>query len=592
MEENRDGLAPLSDSPPARRRGRKPRGGRGGGGGGGGGRGSQHAGGQPRPPDPGWAAVPLPFPQQTHHQHQQPQQLRPPLLPRPQFQFRPQQPHQPLPPLLPRPRFQFRPQQPQFQEQPQPQQPLPLQPQFQFQPPQPPPQEPSDPRSAGMVFPFPQQPRFQFPPQIAFQGMQHQPMLLFKVDKSPASYNTKWEELHPDSQRCLLQIEERILEYRSESQRLDQCARLSDSSVANKEFELNVARIVQELRGMSIAIDKQKFVVNELITSARDMMRDTDFAIRSILAYDSYIGVPKRPSQFLTKAVGEFEQRLAECQQWVEKAEESLHLDTQSAFSSSERTSLDSLRSVLSNMHDYFISTAAKVENLHQSIESVKTAYLACKRRQGDRNDPFLEANRQETAKRQTADRNVHLALHLPVISSQPSSEAAGMITNPASLGATSISGGAPGSCFSLFGTAASTLASVYASSSSLFSAPTSSVPASSLFNLSAIAPQFITLGSTQPSSSSASASSSTHFLAPTSSAPTSSLFNSSVIAPQLTISGSTKPSSSSVVSSPTLTPMPAIGSSPQFSTSPSASEMPEITKVPFSCTQPTQTIS
>lgn len=39
----------------------------------------------------------------------------------------------------------------------------------------------------------------------------------------------------------------RILEYRDESQRLDQCGRLYDSSVSNEGFELDTGHIVQVL---------------------------------------------------------------------------------------------------------------------------------------------------------------------------------------------------------------------------------------------------------------------------------------------------------------------------------------------------------
>lgn len=38
---------------------------------------------------------------------------------------------------------------------------------------------------------------------------------------------------------------EKILEYRDESQRLDQCSRLFDSSVSNNGFELDASSIVQ-----------------------------------------------------------------------------------------------------------------------------------------------------------------------------------------------------------------------------------------------------------------------------------------------------------------------------------------------------------
>ena len=40
---------------------------------------------------------------------------------------------------------------------------------------------------------------------------------------------------------------ERILDYRVESQKLDQCSRLYDSSVSNDGFELDAGHIVQVL---------------------------------------------------------------------------------------------------------------------------------------------------------------------------------------------------------------------------------------------------------------------------------------------------------------------------------------------------------
>lgn len=39
------------------------------------------------------------------------------------------------------------------------------------------------------------------------QQQQHQQLYLFTNDKAPANYSTKWADLHPDSQKVLLQIE-------------------------------------------------------------------------------------------------------------------------------------------------------------------------------------------------------------------------------------------------------------------------------------------------------------------------------------------------------------------------------------------------
>ncbi|KAM1018802.1 hypothetical protein ACFX13_040988 [Malus domestica] len=108
---------------------------------------------------------------------------------------------------------------------------------------------------------------------------QQQQLYLFTNNKTPASYGTKWADLHPDSQKkILLQIEERILGYRDESQRLDQCSRLYDSSVSNDAFEHDASRILQELRGIGTSIDRQhKHLRNQ------KTLRKTDEQLRSIL---------------------------------------------------------------------------------------------------------------------------------------------------------------------------------------------------------------------------------------------------------------------------------------------------------------------
>ena len=44
----------------------------------------------------------------------------------------------------------------------------------------------------------------------------------------------------------------------------------------------------------------------------------------------------------------------------------------------------------------------------------MKTEYLHGQRRLGNATDPFLEANRRETAKQEAAAKRVHPTLHLP----------------------------------------------------------------------------------------------------------------------------------------------------------------------------------
>lgn len=129
-------------------------------------------------------------------------------------------------------------------------------------------------------------------------------------------------------------------------------------------------------------------------------------------------------------------------------------------------------------------------------MESMKTAYLADQRRRGHVNDPFLEADRRETAKQEAAARRVHPTQHLPA-NSQPSTQVAGLFASSAAPGTSvapqtsaGFSSAPSGSGSSLFNTpAASTLFNTPAAStpsSSLFSTPVTSAPVSSLFASSA----------------------------------------------------------------------------------------------------------
>lgn len=129
----------------------------------------------------------------------------------------------------------------------------------------------------------------------------------------------------------------------------------------------------------------------------------------------------------------------------------------------------------------------------------MKTAYLADQRRCGDANDPFLEADRRETAKQEAAARRVHPTLHLPA-SSQPLTQVAGLIASSASSAphtSAAVLTASSGSGSSLFSTP-----SAATSSSSLFSTPTptASAPTASLFGVPGASPQSSLFGPSMPS--------------------------------------------------------------------------------------------
>ncbi|CAN6196156.1 unnamed protein product [Urochloa humidicola] len=335
------------------------------------------------------------------------------------------------------------------------------------------------------------------------QPPQQQKLMLYTTDMKPAGYNTKWEELHAESQKALLQIEDKIREYKDESERLDQCSRLYDSSISNVNFELDASRIAQELGGTTTVMEREKASIQELMTVVNEMMWNTEFAIRSYMmlrprfvrpgagvanggssnpsagvpanqpVVDFYSGVPKRPSVFMQQTVNRFECYLAECCKWIGELEQLVQMENNKRSSDS----LESLPKVMSNVHDYFIYVTSKVENLHQYVESMKTEYLNEQRRMGNGNDPFLEANRREVAKQEAAAKRVHPTLHLPA-PAQPTIQIAPAASQPQQSsfpsGATTSSG------FSAFSTPASA-----PSSSSLFATPATPAPSGGLFGAS-----------------------------------------------------------------------------------------------------------
>jgi len=290
---------------------------------------------------------------------------------------------------------------------------------------------------------------------------------------------------------------------------LDQCSRLYDSSISNVNFELDACRVAQELGGTTTALEREKASIQELMTVVNEMMWNTEFAMRSYMMLRPrfvrpgagvanggssnpsagappnqpvvyfYSGVPKRPSVFMQHTVNRFECYLAECCKWISELEQLVQIENNKRSSDS----VEALPKVTSNVHDYFIYVTSKVENLHQYVESMKTEYLNEQRRMGNRNDPFLEANRREAAKQEAAARRVHPTLHLPAPAPAPPAQPTTQLAAPAASQqqqSSFPSAATLSSVFSAFSTPASA-----PSSSSLFATPTTPAPSGSLFGTS-----------------------------------------------------------------------------------------------------------
>lgn len=151
-------------------------------------------------------------------------------------------------------------------------------------------------------------------------------------------------------------------------------------------------------------MERQKAILQELMIVVKDMLRNTEVAVRSFMMlrpkflhqsapatasatapsqasgatvaptasgsaqstpnaaiFDFYSGIPKKPSPFLQQTVARFEKYLVECRQWVEELEQLMALDSDRNSMNSNSSLLQSLPNVMSNVHGFFVHVAAKV---------------------------------------------------------------------------------------------------------------------------------------------------------------------------------------------------------------------------------------
>lgn len=169
-----------------------------------------------------------------------------------------------------------------------------------------------------------------------------------------------------------------------------------------KTLVIICVHMVQDLGGISTAMDRYKVSLQELMKTAKEMMRNTEVAVRSFvilrsrfprtvgsagtstggasnavvpatgttgtgptastLPTDFYSGVPIKPSPFLVHTVTRFEHQLQEFKQWLEELERLVFTDPiENGKTSSQLSLLQSLPTVIKNIHDFFIYVAAKV---------------------------------------------------------------------------------------------------------------------------------------------------------------------------------------------------------------------------------------
>lgn len=174
----------------------------------------------------------------------------------------------------------------------------------------------------------------------------------------------------------------------------------------------------QELGGISTAMDRQKVRLQEHTANVKDMLRNTEIAVRSFMmlqskflhpnktsavttsqpsgatsgattttttqpttsamvpVYDFYSGMPRKPSPFLQQTIARFDKYLGECRQWIEELEQLLILESKKNEVNTNTSLLQSLPKVMSNVHDFFVYVAAKVGIVENIITDILNLYF------------------------------------------------------------------------------------------------------------------------------------------------------------------------------------------------------------------------
>ncbi|GAX73969.1 hypothetical protein CEUSTIGMA_g1419.t1 [Chlamydomonas eustigma] len=234
------------------------------------------------------------------------------------------------------------------------------------------------------------------------------------------TYSTRYDDLPPDSQKDLQEIQREIGSYREDCEKLDRDQRLHDSVYMKKSLEDETNSLKQSLQGMLNSIQTDDEGLINFREKVLTLMRNTEHAVRTYQRTKLWRDAPQQykgqmmppqvqellsspvllPSPYLTLAIQGFQQTLENYQQVISELEQALPsnggslLAALGAPGTSEASILQALPVVISHMHDYFVHVAAKLEKLHQEVQHYKDVYVSQRRSEGDYSDPFAETRR------------------------------------------------------------------------------------------------------------------------------------------------------------------------------------------------------
>ncbi len=240
----------------------------------------------------------------------------------------------------------------------------------------------------------------------------------------PVSFATPWAELHPDTQKEILRVEGLVREHRDECRRLGDLGGRAEAiaggaGVGGPQDEAE--ELLQGTRTLALVQRADRAELDALREDVSQMVRDAEGAVRGFqratlrrqamqaaaqgkpgpVSVESLGGPPPLPPPFLERSVDEFAERYREYQRLVHDLEQAMARTMQGLPSQDAALEgLESLPEVVKNVALVLDNAVREMEATHRAVDGLRQSLLKDLRKEGNRRDPFKDADRREAAEK------------------------------------------------------------------------------------------------------------------------------------------------------------------------------------------------
>jgi nucleoporin p58/p45 len=263
--------------------------------------------------------------------------------------------------------------------------------------------------------------------QLQQQQQQQAAAQLVTKDNRPLTHSTKWDDLSPQAQQYLMELEKIISSCREECRQLDGEERLQEAAGSRSGLEETVRALSQSVTALGVRVRADTEETENVREMVVHLLHHTEAALHTYKRTHAWreaarsapgqplathiveqLGGPiALPSKFLSETVASLHERLRAHEHAASELEAALHRTGYGRGSSGSRymvsesdsgAALSSLQSSVANLHDCLMRTAAKLQTLDDRLSRVKAQKVAELRHSagGYAVDPFEEAERQD----------------------------------------------------------------------------------------------------------------------------------------------------------------------------------------------------